>query len=156
MPASADERAALSGLCESSSIEQNAEIVALLHRDAVRKSSHRAGYSDLVVANRRNGPIDTINVAFQIHYSGFALSGTGQMSDIRGAVSIYPNGMLADAAGDRRESLSDEASPLSEIDASSIGGVTALAVGSPVWRASVGVLYYPRSRVARSDLFFAG
>nr|WP_037595461.1 replicative DNA helicase [Streptacidiphilus jeojiense] len=54
------------------SIEQDADMVILLHReDAYEKESPRAGEADLIVAKHRNGPTATITVAFQGHYSRF-------------------------------------------------------------------------------------
>ena len=47
----------MSDLRESGSIEQDADIVILLHReDAYEKESPRAGEADLIVAKHRNGP----------------------------------------------------------------------------------------------------
>lgn len=67
-----DKRPAMSDLRESGSIEQDADMVILLHReDAYEKESPRAGEADLIVAKHRNGPTDTITVAFQGHYSRF-------------------------------------------------------------------------------------
>ncbi len=68
----ADKKPALSDLRESGSIEQDADMVVLLHREAAyEKDSPRAGEADLIVAKHRNGPTDTITVAFQGHYSRF-------------------------------------------------------------------------------------
>ena len=54
------------------SIEQDADMVILLHRDDVyEKESTRAGEADLIVAKHRNGPTRDITVAFQGHYSRF-------------------------------------------------------------------------------------
>ena len=67
-----DKRPAMSDLRESGSIEQDADMVILLHReDAYEKESQRAGEADLIVAKHRNGPTDTIVVSFQGHYSRF-------------------------------------------------------------------------------------
>ena len=69
----ADKKPALSDLRESGSIEQDADMVVLLHREAAyEKDSPRAGEADLIVAKPRNGPTATITVAFQGHYSRFA------------------------------------------------------------------------------------
>ena len=47
----------MSDLRESGSIEQDADMVILLHReDAYEKESPRAGEADLIVAKHRNGP----------------------------------------------------------------------------------------------------
>ena len=68
----ADKKPMLSDLRESGSIEQDSDMVILLHReDAYEKESPRAGEADLIVAKHRNGPTATITVAFQGHYSRF-------------------------------------------------------------------------------------
>jgi replicative DNA helicase len=60
------------GVHVHNSIEQDADMVILLHReDAYEKESPRAGEADLIVAKHRNGPTATITVAFQGHYSRF-------------------------------------------------------------------------------------
>ncbi len=67
-----DKRPQMSDLRESGSIEQDADIVILLHReDAYERESPRAGEADLIVAKHRNGPTDTIVVAFQGTYARF-------------------------------------------------------------------------------------
>jgi replicative DNA helicase len=60
------------GIAVHNSIEQDADMVILLHReDMYEKESPRAGEADFIVAKHRNGPTDTITVAFQGHYSRF-------------------------------------------------------------------------------------
>ena len=67
-----DKRPMLSDLRESGSIEQDADMVILLHReDAYERESPRAGEADFIVAKHRNGPTATVTVAFQGHYSRF-------------------------------------------------------------------------------------
>ncbi|MEV4130874.1 replicative DNA helicase [Dactylosporangium sp. NPDC049742] len=67
-----DKRPQLSDLRESGSIEQDADVVILLHRDDYYdKESPRAGEADFIVAKHRNGPTDTITVAAQLHLSRF-------------------------------------------------------------------------------------
>ena len=67
-----DKKPMLSDLRESGSIEQDADVVILLHReDAYERESPRAGEADLIVAKHRNGPTATVTVAFQGHYSRF-------------------------------------------------------------------------------------
>jgi replicative DNA helicase len=57
----ADRKPQLSDLRESGSLEQDADVVILLHRDsAYEKDSARAGEADLIVAKHRNGPTATI------------------------------------------------------------------------------------------------
>ncbi|GIT78468.1 replicative DNA helicase [Leifsonia sp. LS1] len=68
----ADKLPALSDLRESGSIEQDADMVILLHREsAYEKDNPRAGEADLIVAKHRNGPTKTVTVAFQGMYSRF-------------------------------------------------------------------------------------
>ncbi|WP_410170988.1 replicative DNA helicase [Corynebacterium pygosceleis] len=68
-----DKRPQLSDLRESGSLEQDADMVMLLHRpDSQNKEDPRAGEADIILAKHRGGPIDTIPVAHQLHYSRFA------------------------------------------------------------------------------------
>jgi replicative DNA helicase len=67
-----DKKPMMSDLRESGSLEQDADVVILLHREAAYEAeSPRAGEADLIVAKHRNGPTATITVAFQGHYSRF-------------------------------------------------------------------------------------
>jgi replicative DNA helicase len=67
-----DKRPMLSDLRESGSLEQDSDMVVLLHReDAYDRESTRPGEADLIVAKHRNGPTATLTVAFQGHYSRF-------------------------------------------------------------------------------------
>jgi replicative DNA helicase len=60
------------GISIHNSIEQDADMVILLHReDAYEKESTRPGEADLIVAKHRNGPTRDVVVAFQGHYSRF-------------------------------------------------------------------------------------
>ncbi|GAB3260921.1 replicative DNA helicase [Alteromonas gracilis] len=69
----ADKKPMISDLRESGSLEQDADIVVLLHRDDMyEKESQRPGEADLIVAKHRNGPTRDIPVLFQGHYSRFA------------------------------------------------------------------------------------
>jgi replicative DNA helicase len=68
-----DKRPMLSDLRESGSLEQDADMVILVHRpDAWEADDPRAGEADLIIAKHRNGPTATIAVAHQLHYSRFA------------------------------------------------------------------------------------
>ncbi|ARJ07069.1 replicative DNA helicase [Cnuibacter sp. UC19_7] len=69
----ADKKPAISDLRESGSLEQDADMVILLHREgAYDKDNPRAGEADFIVAKHRNGPTDTITVGFHGHFSRFA------------------------------------------------------------------------------------
>jgi replicative DNA helicase len=60
------------GIAAHNSLEQDADMVILLHRDDVyEKESTRPGEADLIVAKHRNGPTRDLTVAFQGHYSRF-------------------------------------------------------------------------------------
>ncbi|MFI9176108.1 replicative DNA helicase [Streptomyces lincolnensis] len=67
-----DKKPMLNDLRDSGALEDNADVVILLHReDAYEKDSPRAGEADFIVAKHRHGPTATITVAFQGHYSRF-------------------------------------------------------------------------------------
>ncbi|MDQ3105485.1 MAG: replicative DNA helicase [Actinomycetota bacterium] len=67
-----DKRPLLSDLRESGSLEQDADMVVLLHReDMYERESTRPGEADVIVAKHRAGPTSTIVVVFQGHYSRF-------------------------------------------------------------------------------------
>jgi replicative DNA helicase len=57
------------GISVHNSIEQDADVVILLHRD--RSDPERDGEADVIVAKHRNGPTKDIILAFQGHYSRF-------------------------------------------------------------------------------------
>jgi replicative DNA helicase len=67
----ADKKPMLSDLRESGSIEQDADVVILLHRDDMYDGANRSGEADLIVAKHRNGPTRTITVSAQLHFSRF-------------------------------------------------------------------------------------
>lgn len=67
-----DKTPMVSDLRESGSIEQDADIVILLHRpDAYERESSRSGEADLIVGKHRGGPVGTVTVGAQLHYSRF-------------------------------------------------------------------------------------
>ena len=62
----------LSHLRESGSLEQDADVVVLLHREDMGNKEHeRAGEAMLIVAKQRNGPTGTIVVNFLGQFSKF-------------------------------------------------------------------------------------
>ncbi len=77
-----DKKPMMSDLRESGSIEQDADLIVLIHReDYYEKESARAGEADLIVAKHRNGATKTIPVAFEGHYSRFKdMAGAGGFS----------------------------------------------------------------------------
>ncbi|MGV0606225.1 replicative DNA helicase [Mycolicibacterium sp. XJ1904] len=68
-----DKKPMLADLRESGAIEQDSDMVILLHRpDAFERDDPRGGEADLIIAKHRNGPTKTITVAHQLHLSRFA------------------------------------------------------------------------------------
>jgi replicative DNA helicase len=65
-----DRRPQLSDLRESGAVEQDADLVILMHRpDMYDPASSRVGEVDLHLAKHRNGPTATITLSFQGHFS---------------------------------------------------------------------------------------
>ena len=62
----------MSDLRESGSLEQDADMVVLLHRDDMyEKESARPGEADLIVAKHRNGPLGTVQLTYLSRYTRF-------------------------------------------------------------------------------------
>ena len=67
-----DKKPQLADLRESGSLEQDADMVLLIHRpDAFERDDPRMGEADLILAKHRAGPVTTVTVAHQLHYSRF-------------------------------------------------------------------------------------
>jgi replicative DNA helicase len=69
-----DKKPLLSDLRESGSIEQDADVVAFIHRPEYydRDNEELKGIAEIIVAKQRNGPTDTIKLAFLADYTTFA------------------------------------------------------------------------------------
>lgn len=59
-----DKKPLLSDLRESGAIEQDADVVFLVHRPDVYDRENRPGEADIILAKHRNGPTDTFSLAF--------------------------------------------------------------------------------------------
>ena len=60
------------GISAHNSLEQDADMVILLHRpDAIDRDDPRGGEADLILGKHRNGPTANITVAHQLHLSRF-------------------------------------------------------------------------------------
>ncbi|MBN9635557.1 MAG: AAA family ATPase, partial [Actinobacteria bacterium] len=67
-----DKRPQVSDLRESGSLEQDADMVMLLHRpDSIDRDDPRGGEADIILGKHRNGPTANITVAHQLHFSRF-------------------------------------------------------------------------------------
>ncbi len=67
----ADKKPMLSDLRESGAIEQDADMVILLHREDLYDKQNRSGEADLFVVKHRNGPTRDLVVSAQLHFSRF-------------------------------------------------------------------------------------
>jgi replicative DNA helicase len=68
-----DKRPILSDLRESGNLEQDADVVAFLYRDEYyNPETEDEGVAELIMRKHRNGPIDSIRLAFLSHYPSFA------------------------------------------------------------------------------------
>lgn len=59
-----DKKPQLSDLRESGSIEQDADVVFLVHRPDFYDKEDRPGEADIIMAKHRNGPTETFHLAF--------------------------------------------------------------------------------------------
>lgn len=72
-----DKRPILSDLRESGAIEQDADVVAFVHRPEMyidpnsEEAAEVAGMADIIVGKQRNGPIDDVKLAFVHRYARF-------------------------------------------------------------------------------------
>ena len=68
---SANKKPEISQLRESGSLEQDADVVLLIHREMGDSDAARIGESELILAKQRNGATGTSTVIFQGQYSRF-------------------------------------------------------------------------------------
>ncbi|MEN8962457.1 replicative DNA helicase [Actinomycetales bacterium UMB0918] len=70
-----DHKPMMADLRESGSLEQDADVIMLLHRPEAYEEDNRPGEADIIVAKHRNGSTGTIAVSFLGHYASFVSLG---------------------------------------------------------------------------------
>lgn len=68
-----DKRPQVSDLRESGSLEQDADVVLLIHREEMyNRDTENAGIAEIIIGKQRSGPTGTVELAFQGQFSRFA------------------------------------------------------------------------------------
>jgi replicative DNA helicase len=111
-------RPRMSDLRESGAIEQDADVVMLLHREeyylAKKRGTSEApsemlekvkGKADIIVAKQRNGPTGDVEVHFNPRFTRFDNAAPSYIHDDPGA---YPNNAASDYTG---SAVEDDAAP---------------------------------------------
>jgi len=70
-------RPRMSDLRESGSIEQDADVILMLHRDDYYDPNQNPGMAEVIVAKQRNGPTGDIKLAFRKQYMRFESAARG-------------------------------------------------------------------------------
>jgi replicative DNA helicase len=78
-----DKKPLLSDLRESGSIEQDADVVAFIHREEYydRENEDIKGQAEIIIAKQRNGPTGTVKLAYLSDYTRFENLDTTHIGD---------------------------------------------------------------------------
>ncbi len=81
-----DKKPLLSDLRESGSIEQDADVVAFIHREEYydRENEDIKGHAEIIIAKQRNGPTGTVKLAYLSDYTRFENLDTTHTGDSGG------------------------------------------------------------------------
>ena len=68
----ADHRPILSDIRDSGAIEQDADVVMFIHReDYYDKDTEEKNIAEIIIAKQRNGPLDTVKLAWMSEFTKF-------------------------------------------------------------------------------------
>ena len=81
-----DKRPKMSDLRESGAIEQDADVVLLLHRPEYYDPNDQPGIADVIIAKNRMGPTGDIGLVFHRQYAQFASLARANENDVPHAI----------------------------------------------------------------------
>ena len=104
-----DKKPLLSDLRESGNLEQDADVVCFLFRQEVYEPENQdvAGLAELIIAKHRNGPVGTVELAFQKPYPRFRNLAASHRRDGGPVISAPPRDEFEPADGAVGDEIDD-------------------------------------------------